>query len=157
MAENLASPPPPSTCFQLSYPRPFVLLVTINRESAMNSIPMRGHWEGQAIFEWFDKEPSLRVAIVTGKGARSFSAGADLIEQNNKNADKSARTQTIPQTMPPSGFMGVSRRVGKKPIIAAVNGYALGGGFEICLNWYVSRSEGRWISASGGLVEIIAD
>jgi len=36
---------------------------------------------------------------------------------------------------PPSGFAGISRRVGKKPIIAAVNGFALGGGFEICLNW----------------------
>jgi len=39
---------------------------------------------------------------------------------------------------PPSGFAGISRRVGKKPVIAAVNGFALGGGFEICLNWYAS-------------------
>ncbi|KAF7535339.1 hypothetical protein G7054_g5419 [Neopestalotiopsis clavispora] len=157
MAEILSSPPPASTCFQLSYPRPFVLLVTINRESAMNSIPMRGHWEGQSIFEWFDKEPSLRVAIVTGKGSRSFSAGADLIEQNNKNADKSARTQTIPQTMPPSGFMGVSRRVGKKPIIAAVNGYALGGGFEICLNcatFGLPEAKRGLYAAAGGLPRV---
>jgi hypothetical protein len=36
---------------------------------------------------------------------------------------------------PPGGFAGISRRLGKKPIVAAVNGYALGGGFEITLNW----------------------
>ncbi|MCJ1305897.1 hypothetical protein MMC08_008714, partial [Hypocenomyce scalaris] len=36
--------------------------------------------------------------------------------------------------LPPSGFAGLSRRVGKKPVIAAVNGFAVGGGFEICLN-----------------------
>lgn len=36
---------------------------------------------------------------------------------------------------PSTGFAGISRRLGKKPIIAAVNGFALGGGFEIVLNW----------------------
>lgn len=137
MASIVTSPPPPSTCFQLSFPRPFVLVVTVDREPAMNSVPMRGHWEGHAIWEWFDKEPNLRVAIITGRGARSFSAGADLIEQRNKNVDNSARTQT----MPASGFMGLSRRVGKKPVIAAVNGYALGGGFEVCLNWSVKLKQ----------------
>src|ERR1700733_16130169 len=71
--------PPTSTC-SLSYPAPYVLLVTINREKAMNSIPFAGHWEMEQVFQWFDKEPNLRVAIVTGAGKKAFCAGQDLIE-----------------------------------------------------------------------------
>lgn len=106
-------------------------MVTINRPKAMNSIPMLGHWEAHNLFQWFDNEPSLRVAIITGAGEKAFCAGQDLIERG-KVADSDSQ---FAQTHPPTGFAGLSRRVGKKPIIAAVNGVALGGGFEICLNW----------------------
>ena len=134
MASNLQTQPPTSESFILSYPTPFILLVTINREAGMNSIPSFAHWEAEAIFTWFDREPSLRVAIITGAGKKAFCAGQDLIEQAKfkvKPPPASSRRH------PSSGFAGISRRVGKKPIIAAVNGFALGGGFEICLNWYV--------------------
>lgn len=134
MAPNFASQPPPTPSFILSYPAPYVMLVTINRPKAMNSLPNACHWEGASLFDWFDDEPNLRVAVITGAGNKSFSAGADLIEAGT------AKTGTIPENQkaagsPAAGFMGVSRRVGKKPIIAAVNGFALGGGFEICLGW----------------------
>jgi enoyl-CoA hydratase/carnithine racemase len=100
----------------------------------MNSIPSYAHWEAESIFTWFDKEPSLRVAIITGAGKKAFCAGQDLIEQSKLRSEK---TPPVGGTLrhPKSGFAGISRRVGKKPIIAAVNGFALGGGFEICLNW----------------------
>lgn len=132
MSSDLKTKPPTSDSFILSYPAQYVLLVTINRETAMNSIPSFAHWEAEAIFTWFDNEPSLRVAIITGAGKKAFCAGQDLIEQ--------ARFKVSPPPMsarrhPPSGFAGISRRIGKKPIVAAVNGFALGGGFEICLNW----------------------
>lgn len=134
MASKLSTQPPQSSSYLLSYPSPHILLVTINRAAQMNSIPSYAHWEADALFTWFDAEPSLRVAIITGAGKKAFCAGQDLIEQGQfkvKPPPASARRH------PESGFAGISRRVGKKPIIAAVNGFALGGGFEICLNWYV--------------------
>lgn len=130
----MASPPFPTPTYILSHPAPFVLLITINRPKAMNSLPYASHWEADQLVQWFDSEPSLRVAVITGAGDKAFCAGQDLIEQGVVK-DKPQPRQMMQH--PVTGFMGVSRRIGKKPIIAAVNGFALGGGFEIVLGWYV--------------------
>jgi enoyl-CoA hydratase/carnithine racemase len=141
MASRLQSSPPlsPNSSYLLSYPAPYVLLVTINRPKHMNCLPYAAHWEADAIFRWFDNEPSLRVAVITGAGPKAFCAGQDLVEQSQKRAahDQSSALKLSGNLSHPSnGFMGISRRRGKKPVVAAVNGFALGGGFEICLNWY---------------------
>lgn len=101
----------------------------------MNSIPIQGHIDGATLFAWFDHEPSLTVAVITGSGKKAFCAGADLIEAGKRTG---MPDPNVPTLMPSGGFAGLSRREGKKPVIAAVNGFALGGGFEICMNWYVS-------------------
>jgi enoyl-CoA hydratase/carnithine racemase len=135
MSDSFVTQPPPTSTYLLSFPAPHVLLVTINRESARNSIPFAGHAEGDALFTWFDYEPSLRVAVITGAGSKAFCAGADLMERNTRKSSVDSKGAKPQQgVMPASGFAGLSRRKGKKPVVMAVNGPALGGGFEICLN-----------------------
>jgi len=124
---SFSTPPPQLEHALISFPNPRILLVTLNRPKSLNCINSKGHHELHAIFEWLDAEPSLRIGIVTGTG-RAFCAGADLKEWDGHNED------TKPRVMPESGFGGLSRRGGKKPVIAAVNGICFGGGCEMVIN-----------------------
>jgi len=122
-------PPPPTAFTRISFPNPQTLLVTLNRPKSLNCINSGGHQELHQIWSWLDGEPSLRVGIITGEG-RAFCAGADLKEWNQVMASNAG-----PRREPsPSGFGGLSRRRGRKPIIAAVNGLAHGGGCEMIIN-----------------------
>jgi crotonobetainyl-CoA hydratase len=80
--------------------------------------------ELEKVFDEFCADPDLWVAILTGAGDRAFSAGNDLKYQAEAGSLE----------IPPSGFAGLTARFDNpKPVIAAVNGVALGGGFEIAL------------------------
>ena len=97
--------PPPTSHVLLSYPADHVLLVTINREKQMNSIPYAGHQELGYVFDWFDKEDNLRCAIITGAGKKSFCAGQDLIELGRIRSGKSDVNPGL-MRHPTSGFAG---------------------------------------------------
>ncbi len=102
-----------------------LFVVTINRPERMNALHPPGNAEMSELFDEFQNDPDLWVAIVTGAGDRAFSAGNDLRYQA-EGGDRSA--------MPSSGFAGLTSRWDlDKPVIAAVNGVAMGGGFEIAL------------------------
>lgn len=100
------------------------LIVTITRAERSNALHSAAHFQLAGIFDAFEADASARVAIITGEGDRSFSAGNDL----------KAQAEGGPMERPPSGFGGLTlRRDRTKPVIAAVNGVALGGGFEMVL------------------------
>ncbi|PLB37751.1 enoyl-CoA hydratase/isomerase family protein [Aspergillus candidus] len=124
------TPPTPQHA-KLTFPSPHVLLVTLSRPKQLNSINTAGHHELHAVWEWLDEEPDLRVGVLTGEG-RAFCAGADLKEWND-TANSQTQGQQRPGP-PPTGFGGLSRRSGKKPLICAVNGLCLGGGCEMVIN-----------------------
>ena len=104
-----------------------ILTVTINRPERMNALHPPAHAEFDEVWNEFDKDENLWVGIVTGEGDRAFSAGNDLKFQAEAGGKMDIN-------MASSGFAGLTSRFNlTKPLIAAVNGVSMGGGFEIAL------------------------
>jgi len=105
-----------------------IAYVTFNRPEVLNALHYDAHLELGEIFNDFNNDDDAWVAIVTGAGERAFSAGNDL----KATAARHANGQSQPDQHPPFGGI-TSDFECYKPLIAAVNGYAMGGGCEIAL------------------------
>ncbi|KAF3062173.1 Carnitinyl-CoA dehydratase [Daldinia childiae] len=136
---SFTTPPPNVPDTLTSFPSPHILLVTLNRPQQLNAIPRPQHFALERLWDWYDAEPSLRCAVITGSG-RAFCAGADLKEWDSINSSPEDKAVSAEEhgrqnkRFPLGGFGGMSNRGGLKPIIGAVNGICFGGGMEMAIN-----------------------
>jgi enoyl-CoA hydratase/carnithine racemase len=101
-----------------------IVTITLNRPEKRNALNQDASYELGAVFDAFDSDPRARIAILTGAGDKAFCAGADLTGGMDR----------LRPPVPESGFAGIVWRYDRrKPVIAAVNGFAVGGGFEAAL------------------------
>jgi enoyl-CoA hydratase/carnithine racemase len=98
-----------------------VAIVVMDRPEARNAMNVEMTQQLDATYDELVQDDDTWVVVLTGAGEKAFCAGQDLKE--------------IGRARPPrrNGFGGITQRDFPKPLIAAVNGFALGGGFEICL------------------------
>jgi len=100
-----------------------VMTITLNRPEAKNSVNLAVAKGIAAAIDELENNPELRVAVLTGAGG-VFCAGMDL---------KAFVSGELP-IIPGRGFAGLCEYVGKKPLIAAVEGFALAGGLEVAMS-----------------------
>ena len=132
-----------------------IQIITINRPEARNAITVDTAHEMAAAFDELDARDDLRIGILTGMG-NTFSSGMDL-----KDFARTGKRSVVEGR----GFGGVVEAPPKKPLIAAVEGYALAGGFEMMLacDLIVAASDARFglpevkrglVPGSGGLMRL---
>lgn len=104
-----------------------VATVTLARPDVMNAIDLATEGQLQRIWSDLEQRRDVRVIVLTGDGERAFCVGADMKNPSMRGVDYWAAAR-------PGGFGGIALRDTLNiPVIARVNGYALGGGFEMVL------------------------
>jgi enoyl-CoA hydratase len=105
-----------------------VAVVTLNRPEAMNALSRDLRGALRQAFVELDADPTVKVVVLTGAGERAFTAGLDLKELSTDPLGMGAANATDPAVNPARAVLACS-----KPIIGAINGVAITGGFEVAL------------------------
>ena len=142
-----------------------VRLITIDRPAKMNSLDFEANDQLTTVWREFDADSEAQVAVITGAGAQSFCAGADLKTYTMNFARRPAPEFRSKFTNGP-GFAGITRNLDiDKPIVAAINGFAISGGFELALacdirfcspNAEFALQDAKWgfHACDGGLIRL---
>ena len=104
-----------------------IAYVTLNRPKVLNALNQRTWQDLRAAFEDARDDPDVRGAILTGAGDKAFIAGADISELAQVTAVQAERSSTYGQEV-----LNLVENLGK-PVVAAINGFALGGGCETAM------------------------
>jgi dehydration protein DpgD len=109
-----------------------VARVTLDRPDVLNAMDLRMHEELAEIWDDVEADDDIRVVVLTGAGNRAFSVGQDLKERARRDATGTPASSFGSRGQP--GWPRLTERFDfSKPVIARVDGYALGGGFELAL------------------------
>jgi enoyl-CoA hydratase len=153
MTNSISEPSHSEPCL-LTEKRGHVLVLTLNRPQAKNAFNAAMSQALSDAIDQFDADPALRVAVLTGAGG-SFSAGMDL-----KALLKGEQSAT-----PKRGGFGMMARPPEKPLVAAIEGYAVAGGMELalCADLIVASETSQFglpevkrglVAVGGGLVRL---
>jgi dehydration protein DpgD len=123
-----------------------VAYVTLDRPAVLNAMDLRMHEELAFAWDDFEADEDMRVAVLTGAGDRSFSVGQDLCERARLN-QRGAPPPTFGSRGQPGWPRLTERFHLSKPVVARVNGYALGGGFELALACDIIVASGQAVFA----------
>jgi len=104
-----------------------IAYVTLNRPKVLNALNRRTWEDLQTAFEDARKDSAIRGVILTGAGDKAFIAGADIGELSRVTAVEAEESSTFGQ-----GVLNLIENLGK-PVVAAINGFALGGGCETAM------------------------
>lgn len=109
-----------------------IFIITINRPESLNALNAETISELSSALDYVENDNDCRVIIITGSGEKSFVAGADIKEFSDFGQEKAEKLARNGQN---SLFNKIENL--KKPVIAAVNGFALGGGLELAMSCHI--------------------
>src|SRR6185295_2942160 len=105
-----------------------IAVVTLNRPEALNSINRALRLELLDLFPALDERKDVKVIVITGAGDKAFCTGADLKERSQRSTEEMVHDRHYLTSKSTSALANVS-----KPVIAAIKGYCMAGGYEMVL------------------------